>query len=222
VRSAARVGALLFAATACTVPLAAQGESRVADLAQLLALEDRREFDAAALRRAARHPDALVRAQAAVAIGRIADPAGGPVLIDLLSDPDTAVRAEAAFAIGLLHDTLAVEELARRLDAFPQVASDPDRLEMVTALARIGGPRAASAIEALLQRHPPSGGSDDPATSRALLESWRLRQRAPAARLVEYARAGSGEWRRNAAYSTARLAALGALPDAGAAAAALV
>jgi cyclophilin family peptidyl-prolyl cis-trans isomerase/HEAT repeat protein len=222
VRSAARVGALLFAAAVWGMPLAAQTEARVADLAQLLALEDRREFDAAALRRAARHPDALVRAEAAVAIGRIGDAAGGPVLVDLLSDPDTAVRAEAAFAIGLLHDTAAVEELARRLDAFPQVASDPDQLEMVTALARIGGPRAASAIEALLQRHPPSGGTDDPATSRALLESWRLRQRAPAARLDEYARAGSGDWRRNATYSTARLAALGALPDAGAAAAALV
>jgi cyclophilin family peptidyl-prolyl cis-trans isomerase/HEAT repeat protein len=248
VPSAARVGALLLGAAAwaapgarrldtaasvapparsgsnasAAAPLAAQGESRVADHAQLLALEDRREFDGAALRRAARHPDALIRAEAAVAIGRIGDPAGAPMVVALLSDPDTAVRAEAAFAIGLLHDTLAVEELARRLDAFPRVAADPDQLEMVTALARIGGERAASALEALLQRHPPGGRSDDPATSRALLESWRLRQRAPAARLVEYVRAGSGEWRRNATYTTARLAALGALPEAGAAASALL
>jgi cyclophilin family peptidyl-prolyl cis-trans isomerase/HEAT repeat protein len=208
--------------TSAAAPLAAQGESRVGDLAQLLSLEDRREFDAAVLRRDARRPDALIRAQTAVAIGRIGDAAGAPVLLTLLADPDTAVRAEAAFAIGLLHDSAAVEELARRLDAFPQVASDPDQLEIVTALARIGGPRAAAALEALLQRHPPQGSSDDPATARALLEMWRLRQRAPAARLLEYVRSGSGEWRRNAAYATARLAASHALPDAPAAAAALL
>ncbi|HVO34640.1 MAG TPA: peptidylprolyl isomerase [Gemmatimonadales bacterium] len=221
-RRAARVAALLLGAAGWGAPLAAQGVSRVADLAQLLALEDRREFDAAALRRAARHSDALIRAQAAVAIGRIGDPAGAPVLLTLLSDPDTGVRAEAAFAMGLLHDTLAVEELTRRVDAFPQVASDPDQLEMVTALARIGGARAAAALDALLQRHPPGAAPEDPATSRALLETWRLRQRAPAARLVDWVRGGSGEGRRNATYSTARLAALGALPDAGVAAAALL
>jgi cyclophilin family peptidyl-prolyl cis-trans isomerase/HEAT repeat protein len=222
VPSAVRLGALLLGAAAWVTPLAAQGQSWVADLAQLLALEDRREFDAAALRRAARHPDALVRAQAAVAIGRIGDLAGGPLLLTLLADPDTAVRAEAAFAIGLVHDTLAVDELVRRLDAFPQVATESDQLEIVTALARIGGSRAGAAFDALLQRHPSGSASGDQATTRALLEAWRLRRSAPSERLVEYVRAGSGEWRRNATYSTVRLAVLNALPDAAAASAALL
>ena len=219
-RSAARIAALLCGAAAWALPLAAQ--SQVADLAQLLALEDRREFDPAALRRAVQHPDALVRAQAAVAIGRIGDPAGGPMLLTLLADPDTGVRAEAAFAIGLLHDTAAVEELVRRLDAFPQVATGEDELEIVTALARIGGPRAGAAFDALLQRHPGGGAAGDAATSRALLETWRLRRDAPAARLLEYVRSGTGKWRRHAAYSTVRLLLLNAFPDLPGAAAALL
>ena len=220
-RNATRVGALLFAGAAFAAPLAAQSEARVADLAQLLALQDRREFDPAALRRAVQHPDALVRAQAAVAIGRIGDPAGGSMLVTLLADPDTGVRAEAAFAIGLLHDTAAVEELVRRLDAFPRAATGEDQLEIVTALARIGGPRAGAGFDGLLQRHP-SGGTSDAATSRALLETWRLRRDAPAARLLGYVRGGTGEWRRNAVYSTVRLLSLSLLPDVPAAAAALL
>ena len=224
-RSAARLGALGLAAAlalAARSGRAAQGASRVGDLAQLLSLEDRREFDGAVLRRAALSPDVLIRAQAAVALGRIGDPAAAPVLLTLLSDPDTGVRAEAAFALGLLHDTTAAPELGRRLDAFPPTASDPDQLEIVTALARIGGPRAAASFAALFQRHPPQDASGDPATARAFLETWRLRRLAPAARLIEFVRSGAGEWRRDATYSLARLLALRELPDAGAAASALL
>lgn len=203
-RSAARTGVLLaLVVGARAAPLAAQDQ--VGDLAQLLSLEDRREFDIASLRRAAQHPDALIRAQAAVAIGRIGDRAGTPLLLTLLADGDSTVRAQAAFALGTLRDTSAAEELARRLDAFPAVASDSDRLEMVTALAKIGGQAAARAVSGLLQRHPPGGAAADPATAAALLEAWRLGRLAPASRLVEYIRSGSGLWRRNATYSAARL-----------------
>ena len=185
--------------------LRAQGLASVSDLAQLLALEDRREFDGAALRRAARHPDALVRARSAAAIGRVGDRNGTPILLELLADPDTAVRAEAAFALGQLRDTSAVRELVRRLEAFADVVTEPADLEIVTALAKIGGPGAAQALEGLLRRHPPTGANDDAATARALLESWRLGRQAPAARLAHYARDARGEWRRNAVYSAARL-----------------
>ena len=200
VRGAA-LAALLLAAPA--LPLAAQDQA--GDLAQLLSLEDRREFDLASLRRAAQHPDALVRAQAAVALGRIGDRAGTALLITLLADPDTTVRAQAGFALGTLRDTSAAEELARRVDAFPAVASDADQLEMVTALAKIGGPVAARALDGLLQRHPPGGDATDGATGAALLEVWRLGRLAPAGRLVEYIRSGTGGWRRSATYSAARL-----------------
>jgi cyclophilin family peptidyl-prolyl cis-trans isomerase/HEAT repeat protein len=206
-----------LAAGAVAAPLAAQEVGRINDLAQLLRLEDRREFDVAALQRSAQDPDSLLRAQAAVAIGRIGDRAGVPLLVTLLNDPDTTVRARAAFALGMLRDSSAAGELARRVDAFPAIASGADQLEMVTALAKIGGPAAEQSIDALLQRHPPTGPAADPATAAALLEAWRLGRRAPAARLVEFVRSGSGAWRTTAAYSATRLrlaAAAGAFVEA--------
>src|SRR5882672_3660893 len=51
--------------------LAAQESGTAADLAQLLALEDRKTFDGPALQRAAQHPDSLVRRYAALVMGRI-------------------------------------------------------------------------------------------------------------------------------------------------------
>jgi len=197
------VGVVLAAALAA--PAVAQDLGQVNDLAQLLRLEDRREFDLAALQRSAQDPDSMMRAQAAVAIGRIGDRAGVPVLMTLLNDPDTTVRAEAAFALGALRDSSAAEELARRVNGFPAIAAGRDQIEMVSALARIGGPAAAQAVDELLRRHPPTGSIGDPATATALLEAWRLGRRAPGARLVEYVRSGAGAWRRNAAYSASRL-----------------
>jgi cyclophilin family peptidyl-prolyl cis-trans isomerase/HEAT repeat protein len=199
------VTALTLAAVAIAAPLAAQNLSDVGDLAQLLQLEDSRQFDLGALRAAAQHPDTLVRGEAALAIGRIGDRAGVPLLLTLLQDPDTNVRADAAFALGLLADTAAAEELARQVGLFPATAGGPDQLEMVSALAKIGGPAAARALDGLLQAHPPTGSENDPATADALLEAWRLGRLAPASRLVEYVRSGSGTWRRNAIFSATRL-----------------
>ena len=199
----AAAAALLAALVAA--PLAAQGLGQATDLAQLLQLEDRRQFDLVALERAAQHPDSLIREQAALAVGRIGDPAGTPILLRLLDDPDTTTRADAAFALGMLADTAAAAELARRMDAFPPVAGDPDQLEIVTALAKIGGPVAARAFDDMLQRHPPTSATFDPATASALLESWRLGRLAPAARLADYLTTGSGLWRQDAAFSAARL-----------------
>jgi len=196
-------GALLAGALAA--PAAAQDLGEANDLAQLLRLEDRREFDLGSLQRAAQNPDSLLREQAAVAIGRIGDPAGVPLLLTLLNDPDTTVRVNAAFAIGQLRDSAGGAELARRIDAFPAVAGGRDQIEMVAALARVGGPDAAEALDGLLQRHPPAGGNTDPATSVALLQAWRLGRRAPAARLVEFVHSATRFWRRGATYSAARL-----------------
>jgi len=202
----ALAGILLAAALAVpAASAAAQDLGQVNQLAQLLRLEDRREFDLASLQRAAQDPDSLLRAQAAVAIGRIGDHAGVPMLLTLLNDPDTTVRAQAAFALGTLRDSAGGDELAHRVDGFPAVAVGRDQLEMITALAKIGGPQAAEALDGLLLRHPPSGSNADPATAAALLELWRLGRRAPAARLAEYVRSATGLWRRNATFSASRL-----------------
>ncbi len=208
-RSAAwLVAAALTAALAA--PAAAQTGAEAADLAQLLQLEDTRQFDLTTLRSETQNPDSLIRAQAALAIGRIGDRAGTPLLLPLLSDADTTVRTDAAFALGLLRDTAAVAELASRVTGFPAVAGDPDQVAIVQALAMIGGPAAAQTLDGLLQRHPPSGDESDPATAAALLEAWRLGRAAPAARLAEYVRSAAGLWRRNATFSVARLHLAGA------------
>ena len=201
----------LFRVLALALPLVApaalraQSPASVSDLAQLLALEDRREFDGGVLRRDAQSPDVLVRLWAARAIGQIGDGAGTPILLDLLADPDTTVRAEAAFALGQLRDTTAVQELVRRVEAFDAATTDPASLEMVTALAKLGGRDAAQAFEGLFRAHPPTGHMDDMATPQALLEAWRLGPLAPAQRLVAYVRDGQGLWRRDAVYSAGRL-----------------
>ncbi len=197
---------LLAAALLACAPGALRAQSAtVADLAQVLALEDRREFDGGALRRAAQHPDPLVRRWSARAIGQIGDRAGTPLLLELLADPDTSVRAEAAFALGQLRDPAAVPELVRRVSAFDPVTGDDAGLEIVTALAKIGGAEAAQALDGLLRAHPPTVTSGDLAAPRALLEAWRLGRLAPAQRLVAYVRDGQGSWRRAAVYSAGRL-----------------
>ena len=184
----------------------AQDQSSVADLAQVLMLEDRRTFDAAALQRAVQHPDTMVRSRAAMAIGRIGDRAGTRLLVQLLADRDTGVRAEAAFALGTLGDPDAAAELARLLDGFAPVVSGAFEIEVVTALCKTGGEEAVAAVDRLLQRHPPDGPTSDRATATALLEAWRLRRASPVARrLAAYVRSASGEWRRNAVYSAGRL-----------------
>lgn len=208
---------LVAALLALPAALPAQEQGFVTDLAQLLALEDRREYDGGALRRAAQHPDAMVRAYAMRAIGRIGDRAGTPILLQLLADPDSNVQAEAAFALGLLRDPAAVPELVRRLESFPAATSSATDLEIVSALAKIGGGSAAQAIAGLIGRHPPTGSQQDLATAQALLESWRLGPLAPGDRLVAVVRDGQGMWRRNAVFSAARLrlpAAAAALVDA--------
>jgi cyclophilin family peptidyl-prolyl cis-trans isomerase/HEAT repeat protein len=205
-RGRALAWALGLAALGAPNAARAQDAGLVADVAQLLALEDRREYDAAALRRGTRHPEALVRWRSAMAAGRIGDRAAVPLLLPMLSDPDTTVRAEAAFALGLLADTAAGAELAQTLGNFPLVESSAFSQEVVSALARIGGEIAGPALERWLLRHPAGGPQADRLTAAVLLEAWRLGRGSPvAARLESYVRTATGEWRRNAVYSLTRL-----------------
>src|SRR5216117_2172320 len=97
-RSAGSAGLLLvLAATApwrCGLAQQ-QDEALVGQLARLLAAADARAFDAALFRETLHHPDAVVRRQAALAVGRIGDPAGTDLLVEALADSGAAVRAAA-------------------------------------------------------------------------------------------------------------------------------
>jgi cyclophilin family peptidyl-prolyl cis-trans isomerase/HEAT repeat protein len=204
------LGALLLAAAP---PLAAQDQTSLGDLAELLAAEDRREFDATLMARGAQHPDSLVRQRAAMAMGRIGDRLALPLLLRLLEDRDTVVKIEAAFAIGRLGDRAAVRELARQLEQLPLESSGSWPVEIVSALARLGGPEADAAIAALLGRHAPETTAPDAATAYALLEAWRLgRASRTAALLPDYVRRAGGLWRQNAVYSAGRLNLAAAAP----------
>src|SRR5689334_17187750 len=79
--------------------------------ADLLALEDRRAFDAETLSAAARSSDAATRARAALALGRIADDRGRPMLRELLRDAAPEVRASAAFSCEPMGDPTLTTEL---------------------------------------------------------------------------------------------------------------
>ncbi len=205
-RTAWRLGAcLVVLATCCSARLPAQDPANLNDLARLLTLEDRREFDLAALRRGAQHPDSLVRRRAAMVLGRIGDRNGVPLLVELLADPDTLVRIEAAFALGEIGDSGVVRELDRHLDRLAQGGSALG-LELVTALAKSGGAAADSAVVRFLRRFPPTADGNDLVAAAALQETWRLGPRAQAAALLpNYIRGARGLWRRNAAWAATRL-----------------
>ncbi len=86
--------------------------------------------------------DPRIRRRAALAIGRVKDAAGVPMLTPLLADADVDVRAMAAFALGLIGDPSAEAALTPLLtDAAPLV-----RGRAAEALGQIGAKGAAAAI----------------------------------------------------------------------------
>jgi HEAT repeat protein len=119
---------------------------RIEKMASLLAMEDTRSSGAGELDRLLRDPDRGVRRRAALAAGRVADPALVPALLDLLGDQEVEVRRMAAFALGLAGDRAAVDRLLAAL-------ADSDagvRGRAAEALGRIGDPRGAAAIARLV------------------------------------------------------------------------
>src|SRR5262249_12060576 len=138
---------------ACRLALA-QDAANANDLGLILSAEDHRSFDGPFFVRMAQHPDSLVRIRAAMAMGRIGDRGATAVLAPMLADRDSVVRVEAAFALGKLGDRGAVPELASLAARFPPVASGEFVIEVVTALAKLGGPDAERALGAILDRHP--------------------------------------------------------------------
>jgi cyclophilin family peptidyl-prolyl cis-trans isomerase/HEAT repeat protein len=184
----------------------AQDEAVIDQIASVLSVEDARRFDLGSLSAVARAAEPIVRRRAALALGRIGDPRGIPLLLELLADPDSTVQANAAFALGLLRDTSAVQPLRQRLGA-PGSGQDREvALEIVTALARIGGPAAGVAFEELLRQSTADLLGDDPPeiALRAAAEAWRLGDQAPIPTLIQLAGAPNDLVRRHALYTLSR------------------
>src|SRR5256886_1064629 len=139
IRSACSAGLLLALAAAPGRRAFAQqpDEALVGELARVLAASDARAFDAPLFREAQHYPDAVVRRQAALAIGRIGDAAGTDLLVEALGDSEPTVRAAAAFGLGLVKDARAV---ARAVPA--RVRALDDAAPLVRAVAARGVSRA--------------------------------------------------------------------------------
>jgi len=207
IRSASRAGL----ATACALAIATSAvaqqptvvdEALVGSLARLLQETDARRFDPLVLRDLMRHLDPAVRRQAALAAGRVRDPGAVDLLVPLLNDSVEAVASAAAFALGLVGDAGSVPALlaAIRSDARATVQS-----EAATAIAKIGGEAGGRAIRQVLQT---GAGTPiaSPAVSAALLECWRLGDRAPVEEVIPYAQSAEIETRWRALYALGRLA----------------
>lgn len=208
--SAVLVGGLILPGAAV-----AQDEAVVDEIANILLVEDARRFDAAVLTAGARATDPIVRRRAAMALGRIGSPAGLDLLVELTTDQDSTVQRDAAFALGLLGDTTGVPALRRLLTESALDADPAVGLEAVSALARIGGADAATAVIDVLQGAVSrlTADGDTPALGlRAVQEAWRLGERAPVSTLVQLADAPNLVVRRAAVHALFRLRA----PEAGA------
>src|SRR5438876_538861 len=207
IRSACSVVVLLGAAALGGRGAAAQqlDEALVSELARILAAADARAFDPALFGEALRHPEPLVRRQAALAAGRIGDPAAVDALVEALGDSNQGVAAAAAFGLGLLKESRAVAPLLALVRSVPATSQGPPQTEAVTALARIGGDDGARALRELLGLGTTAGVATSAVQSAALLDAWRLGPRAPVPALIGYARDPdvTGRWR--ALYSLAQL-----------------
>jgi cyclophilin family peptidyl-prolyl cis-trans isomerase/HEAT repeat protein len=161
----------------------------------LMELEDRRAFDGKILEAAARHAEPAVRARACLALGRIADEKGGPLLETLLSDRDASVRASAAFGAQLAGDPSRTSALIPHLaDPDPSVAAAA--ASAISALARPDGQEALLAAVA-------AAASPDPRA--AMVQAlWRAGDERSAAAARVWTADADPRVRKAALYAIAR------------------
>lgn len=174
-------------------PAEATRENRIALVADLLAVEDRRDYDPIVVGRASGSTDPWVRSRAALTCGRLRDEEASIYLPVLLRDPDPSVRRAAAFAIGISGDRRLLTLLVASL-------TDPDSqtaAAAATALGRLGGPEAEKALTAVLS-------SAAGPRAEAALALYRSRDEALVPLLAAAAAGGDAGTRRAAAWSLAR------------------
>ena len=184
---------------------AGAGQCQCRGAAPVLAAEDARQWNDAVLRRGVTFADTVVRSRTALAIGRIGDLQGLPLLLPLLEDPEDNVRPSAAFAMGLLRDTNAVAPLIRALSV--SGADINTAREIITALARIGGRDAAEFFSDAHERTraPHHAGHHGRRCSSSCSRAWRLgpRRRCPSS--VRFLADTNSNTRWRAIYAVSRL-----------------
>jgi cyclophilin family peptidyl-prolyl cis-trans isomerase/HEAT repeat protein len=163
--------------------------------AALVELEDRRAFDLGVLSAAAAAAEPETRARAALALGRIGDDRGGPILRALLADKSADVRAMAAFGCQLAGDTGSTRDLLPLLgDADASVAA---------AAARAAGALGRGDGEDSIIAAIPAAKSPEPRASM-LQALWRYADPASAAAAAAYAGDPDARVRSAALYTLSR------------------
>jgi cyclophilin family peptidyl-prolyl cis-trans isomerase/HEAT repeat protein len=170
----------------------------VEEEARILALEDRREHDAAVVNAWVAHPNPIHRLRIALALGRIGaiTKTGVPELTTLAKDSDRRVRETTAFSLG---------EIGSGAEVLFALAADPDAAvaaEAVEALSKL------AADKSLLPRYIAiaDNASTEGVRARAVryLFRWEDDTASEAARRA--LGASSSAVRQEAAYSLARRA----------------
>jgi cyclophilin family peptidyl-prolyl cis-trans isomerase/HEAT repeat protein len=135
--------------------------------ARLLSMADSRTYSATAIDSALSSGWAPLRANAALAIGQLAQrgTAGAPTLRRLLTDPDDKVASNAAYALGLLRDSASIPELTKSLSGRAVVGR-----EAAWALGEIGQPAQSAIVDALSKPK-----RDEAQTVQLLLAAAKMR-----------------------------------------------
>ncbi|HEX6101367.1 MAG TPA: peptidylprolyl isomerase [Thermoanaerobaculia bacterium] len=183
---------------ALPVPPAEPHGLTVEEEARILALEDRREHDAAVVNAWVSHPNPLHRLRIALALGRIGaiTKTGVPELTTLSKDADRRVRETTAFSLG---------EIGSGAEILLALAADPDAAvaaEAVEALSKL------SADKSLLPRYIAiaDNASTEGVRARAVRYLFRWEDDAASEAARRALGASSSAVRQESAYSLARRA----------------
>jgi HEAT repeat protein/cyclophilin family peptidyl-prolyl cis-trans isomerase len=206
---------LLFGLLLAASPAMAQQQTRrplassdIDDIARLVMLEDRRDFDEASLARllTSSHPE--VRRRAVQSIARLADPRGRAMVTALLQDRDTAVAATASFAVGQLKDSAAVATLGKMLATAPVTVA----AEAARSLGKVPTPEGRAAL-ALYLASTAANASTVPVIGEALLAIGRNTTRGDIAPIVRWTQSTNAEVRWRATWALFRARDPAAVPE---------
>ena len=175
--------------------------SDIDDIARLLMLEDRRQFDEADLSRLIKSAHPEVRRRAAVSVGRIGDPRGTPLLASARADRDIDVAASVVFATGQLKDPSTVSWLSGLLSS--RSTPTPVAREAAIALGKIQIPAARAALAAYLASAPQTTRSA-PVAGEALLSIGRFPAGGDIAPIVRWTTSRDADLRWRAAWALFR------------------
>ena len=170
-------------------------------IAQLVMLEDTRQFDADVLQELLRSQNVEVRRRAIVSVGRIVNPAGRALLVPLRKDTNPDIVATVAFATGQLKDPDAVSWLAEVLleSRTPAAAGK----EAAQALGKIRTPEARVALAKYLTAAADSAATA-PVVGEALLAIGRFTTRDDIAPIVRWTNTTNVDVRWRAAWALFR------------------